>query len=77
MYLRVQISNGEYKMQQISLSIEEAAAATGIGRTKLYQKINSGELPAKKLGKKTLILQADLEVFLAGLGAYPAKGGVQ
>lgn len=62
---------------QLSLSIEEVSAMTGIGRTKLYQKINSGELPARKLGKRTIVLKSALDAFLAGLTAYPAKGGVQ
>lgn len=55
---------------QLSLSIEEVCAATGLGRTKLYQAIGSGALPAKKLGKRTLILKADLDAFLAGLASY-------
>ncbi|MBK6896180.1 MAG: helix-turn-helix domain-containing protein [Alphaproteobacteria bacterium] len=55
---------------QISLSIEEARAATGLGRTKLYQLINSGELKARKIGKRTIILKEDLEDFLNNLQPY-------
>lgn len=58
---------------QLSLSIEEARAATGLGRTKLYQLINSGQLKAKKIGKRTIILRDDLEGFLASLESYPAE----
>ena len=57
----------------LSLSIEETCAETGLGRTKLYAAISSGKLPAKKYGKRTLILRTDLEAFLSGLEAYPAK----
>lgn len=57
-------------MNKLTLSIEEARAATGLGRTKIYQLINSGELQARKIGKRTLILKADLEAFLSGLDAY-------
>jgi excisionase family DNA binding protein len=61
-------------MQQ-ALSIEETRAVTGIGRTKLYEAINSGELRARKLGKRTLILQSDLESFLSKLQDYsPVRG---
>jgi excisionase family DNA binding protein len=61
-------------MQQ-ALSIEETRAVTGIGRTKLYEAINSGELRARKLGKRTLILQSDLESFLSKLEDYlPVRG---
>lgn len=55
---------------QLSLSIEEARAATGLGRTKLYQLINSGELKARKIGKRTIILTKDLEAFLYDLRSY-------
>ena len=57
---------------QLSLSIEEAQVATGIGRTKIYQAINSGALRARKLGKRTIILKSDLEEFLSGLESYAA-----
>ncbi len=60
-------------MTQMSLSIEEARAATGLGRTKLYQLINSGELKARKIGKRTIILKTDLENFLSGLESYDSK----
>ena len=58
---------------QISLTIEEACTAIGIGRTKLYQAINSGQLKAKKYGKRTIILRSDLDVFLETLAPYQAK----
>lgn len=58
---------------QLSLSIEESCTATGLGRTKLYEAIGSGALPAKKWGKRTLILKSDLEAFLASLESYPAE----
>jgi excisionase family DNA binding protein len=57
-------------MNQMSLSIEEVCAATGLGRTKLYEHINSGKLKARKLGKRTLILKVDLENFLTNLDTY-------
>jgi excisionase family DNA binding protein len=39
----------------------------GIGRDKLYKLIREGKLPARKLGRKTLILATDLEAFLESL----------
>lgn len=60
----------------LSLSIDETCAVTGLGRTKIYEIINQGSLPAKKLGKRTLILKADLEAFLSNLEAYSAQAGV-
>lgn len=59
----------------ISVTIDEAVSITGIGRTKLYEALKTGELQAKKLGKKTLILKDDLEDFLANLEPYNAVEG--
>ena len=51
------------------LSIAEACAVAGIGRTKLYQAIADGTLLARKLGKRTIILRTDLRAFLSSLPA--------
>lgn len=59
-----------FMMTILSLSIEEVRAASGLGRTKLYQLINSGELKARKIGKRTVVLRDDLETFLKNLPAY-------
>jgi excisionase family DNA binding protein len=52
---------------KLAYSINEAAAASGCGRTKLYQEINAGNLKAVKLGSRTLIKSADLEAFVSSL----------
>ena len=39
----------------------------GIGRTKLYEELNSGRLKARKVGGRTLILEADAQEWLAEL----------
>jgi excisionase family DNA binding protein len=48
-------------------SIPQAMTVIGIGRDKLYKLIREGKLPARKLGRKTLILATDLEAFLESL----------
>lgn len=58
---------------KLSLSIEEAAEATGIGRSKIYEAINNKLLNAKKFGARTLILKSDLERFLNDLKPYPTN----
>jgi excisionase family DNA binding protein len=50
-----------------ALSIAEACAMAGIGRTKIYEAISGGKLPARKFGKRTLILRDDLRRFLESL----------
>ena len=47
-------------LPKMALSIRDACEASCVGRTKIYQAIAEGQLPARKLGTKTLILQADL-----------------
>lgn len=51
----------------IAYSIREAVAAANIGRSSLYEAIAAGRLPARKLGKRTLILHEDLTTWLDGL----------
>ena len=62
-------------MTQLSLSMDEAAATAGVGKTKLYEVINTGALRARKWGKRTIILQSDLEAFLANLENYVPTAG--
>lgn len=74
MFLHVQKNNSgnqrKQKIMQLSLSIEEVRKATGFGRTKLYEAINQGLLPARKFGKRTVILKTDLDKFLSNLEPY-------
>lgn len=50
-----------------ALSINESARFLGIGRSTLYGLIRNGDLPIRKLGKRSLILKVDLEAFLQAL----------
>lgn len=54
-------------MQQLSHSINEIPALTGLGRTKIYEYMNSGKLKSRKIGKRRIILREDLENFLKNL----------
>lgn len=52
-----------------AISIEEAVKFTGIGRSKLYQAMASGELPSFKFGKRRLIRREAVSAWLARLEA--------
>jgi excisionase family DNA binding protein len=56
-------------LQREGLSVLEACAITGIGRTKIYEAISSGALTARKFGKRRIILRSDLHAFLTALPA--------
>ncbi|MCA6108563.1 excisionase family DNA-binding protein [Bradyrhizobium cenepequi] len=52
---------------KLGFSPEEAATASGAGRTKIFQAIKDGKLSARKFGRRTIILADDLKAFLAAL----------
>jgi excisionase family DNA binding protein len=54
-------------MTPLALTIPEVCASARIGRTRVYEAIRSGELLARKHGKRTLILYADLRQWLEAL----------
>lgn len=58
---------------QLSYSIKQACSMTGVGQTKIYEAINQGLLPARKYGRRTLILASDLEAFLKNLEVFPSN----
>ena len=55
---------------KVAVSINEAVQIFGIGRSTLYQAMNTGELPARKLGTRTIILFDDLKAYLDRLPPY-------
>jgi excisionase family DNA binding protein len=58
---------------RLALSVHDVARLTGLGRTTIYAAINVGDLVARKSGRRTIILTADLEVFLNKLPPVNAK----
>ena len=50
-----------------ALSIAQACAITGLGKTKLYELIDSRTLKARRLGRRRLVLRRDLQEFLETL----------
>jgi excisionase family DNA binding protein len=58
-------------------SITEACARSGIGRTAIYELINTGQPPARKRGRRTLILADDLRRCLESLPPITVKPNTQ
>ena len=52
------------------MTISEVIEAAPIGRTRLYDALRTGQLKAKKFGKRTIILNDDFQAFLKGLPDY-------
>lgn len=55
----------------LAITIPEAVRLSGCSRTALYEAMKRG-LPARKAGRRTLIMLADLEAYLASLPTYQA-----
>lgn len=56
--------------QKLAYTIAEAVETGAGSRTKVYEAINAGTLKARKRGKRTIILAADLQEFLDSLPDY-------
>lgn len=52
-------------MRPITVRIPEACRITGIGRSKIYELIQWGDIATIKVGTMTLIPVASIEAFLA------------
>lgn len=52
------------KAESLGYPVPEAAGVAGVGRTLLYEAIGRGELRARKIGRRTVILREDLENWL-------------
>lgn len=60
------------EIQKFGFTMEEAAALSAIGRTKIYAAVKDGKLKARKYGRRTVILASDLQMFLENLPAREA-----
>lgn len=52
---------------RVAYSVSEVAEALGISIRSVRQRIKSGELPARRVGARVLILASDLRIYLASL----------
>lgn len=56
----------------IAVTIPVAVEVSGESRSKIYEAMKRGALPARKSGRRTLILYSDLQAYLANLPTYQA-----
>ena len=56
-------------MEKIAVTLPEATALSGIGRTTFYKLFNEGKLTPRKAGKRTLILVRELHAYIESLPA--------
>jgi excisionase family DNA binding protein len=62
-------------MDQLLLTVSQCCHLAAIGRTKFYELVASGEIPVRKLGKKTLVAAADLKDWVERLPTSEIKEG--
>jgi hypothetical protein len=58
----------------LAFSLEQAGQISGIGRSQLYLAVREGRLNARKCGRRTVVLRADLSDFLNRLPALAHEG---
>jgi excisionase family DNA binding protein len=58
----------ETELKPITVTVPTALAVTGLGRTKFYELIKEGRIRTVAIGRRTLVIFADLEK-LAEVGA--------
>ena len=64
------------KIDPAVMTINEFANWARVGRTKIYEEINSGALAAFKFGRRTFITADSARAWLASRPAYLASKGV-
>jgi len=60
-------------LDPIAICPEHAASVTGIGRTRIFGFMRTGELPSFRCGRSRLIRTADLRAFVDALAAIDQR----
>lgn len=58
-------------------TVAEVLRRVGISRVKFYQEISAGRLRARKIGRKAVVLETDLQAYFGGAGAPRWSRGVK
>ncbi len=62
----------ETSSERMTLTVDEAAKALGIGRGLAYEAVRRGEIPTVRIGRRLLVPRVALERLLAGQETPPA-----
>ena len=65
-------------MDQLLYTIPQCCRLAAIGRTKFYELVACGEIPVRKVGKKSLVSAADLKLWadrLPAIAVTPSDRG--
>ena len=54
-------------------SVDEAAKLLGISRTTAYECIHRGEIPARRFGRRVVVLRHELDAILQPSGPRPPQ----
>lgn len=54
-------------MRPMAYSVSDVVEMVGIGRTKFYELVKSGQIKTRKVGNRTIVLATDLEAWLSTL----------
>ncbi len=60
-------------MQKEWLSVTEVQKVLGIGRTKAYRMVTSGEIPAVRIGRLVRVNRAELDAWAKGSRYRPVE----
>ena len=60
-------------MEKTLLSIPEACEKLRIGKTRLYQILNTGQLKAVRNGKRTFVSSAAIDEFVGSLKPFKSE----
>lgn len=64
-----QLSVAPPSAEPLTLTVEEAGQRLGIGRTRAFQLVGSGELPSIMVGSRRFVLPQDLNAYLSSRSA--------
>jgi excisionase family DNA binding protein len=56
-------------MEQLTMTVEQAAKALGINRNSAYEAARHGDIPAIRIGRRLLVVKAAFERMLENAGS--------